>query len=246
LLDAWLKIKRAKKHLADFEVAFHALQDSYRSSIEKDPASGGESIKHESTEAEDIIKYDLALICGDCIHNLKTALDHAWTYVLTRIDPALVDDHTKFPIRPTLQELKAALKGKKIDVSCPRIFKFITSQIKAYEAGNYDLWTLHQLDIADKHRLLLPLVQAAWIDNYAVKNKAGEIVTGGTWLNRRSGPYHVDFSPGYEVQNHGKLSLLILFDKGVIAESDEILDALTRFSRLVSQIVVDLEHVMSQ
>jgi hypothetical protein len=241
--DARLKIQRADKHLEDLDTIFLALQNSYRSRVQRDAKTGGQSIKHESTEAGDAFKDTFAIITGDCIHNLKTALDHAWNAALTRIAPSLIDKYTRFPVRDTLQELEGTLHGKKMDSICPGLHDFIVSHAKPYKAGNFDLWAIHELDIIDKHRLLLPLVQTAWIADIAVKNQAGQIMSGTTMLQLGSGPYHVDFFPGNDVQDEGNLSIEIIFEDGTPTEGLEILDTLRRFLRLVRQIVIRLEGV---
>ncbi len=193
---ARLKIDRAEKHLVDLEAALLALPNAYRSSIQRDANTGAQSVIHEPTEAVATIRNDLALITGDCVHHLRTALDHAWTIVVTRIDPGRVGHWSKFPLQRTLKELEDTLKGLEIDTSNPVLFKFLTSTVKAYETGNDDLWSLHRLDITDKHRLLLPLLPTAWITNIAVKNQAGDIVKGSTLMTTGPGPYQVGIFPG--------------------------------------------------
>ena len=37
------------------------------------------------------------------------------------------------------------------------------STVKPYPAGNFHLSVLHKVDIADKHRLLLPMVRNAYV-----------------------------------------------------------------------------------
>lgn len=75
--SAWLKIDRAEKHIDDLDAIIGSLPDAYVSSIEADSQGRGNSIKYHLPN-DAAINREMGLIIGDAIHNLKTALDHAW------------------------------------------------------------------------------------------------------------------------------------------------------------------------
>ena len=99
----------------------------------------------------------LSHIIGDCIHNLRAALDHlalelAIVHKRGKVSKAIEHD-SAFPIqrRRNPKDLKCKLRG--ID---PRA-RAIIEGLQPYERGDRFrgdyLWQLHWLDIEDKHRL---------------------------------------------------------------------------------------------
>ena len=93
-----LKIERSNKHIADAKVIINASThpESHRSVVQHDPKTGGKVIKYSL--AKKAVLRDLALIIGDAIHNLKTALDYAWLGTTAKIAPHAVSKFAKFPV----------------------------------------------------------------------------------------------------------------------------------------------------
>src|ERR1019366_10001122 len=120
-----------------------SLPDLYATSIEPDPHGRGYSIKYDPANPFDI-DLKMALIIGDAIHGLKTALDYAWIAV-SRADPA--NRHAKFPVRSSAAELESTLRGAQIHVSNPVLFERMIADVKPYRGGHWHIWALHELDI---------------------------------------------------------------------------------------------------
>jgi hypothetical protein len=217
--DARLKIERAKKHIADLESAIYALENTCTSTIEHRP-DGGQSLKHEIPEFHNALDR-LSLIVGDAIHNLRSALDFAWRSTVTRLLPDKVSDTTKFPVRKTRQEVEAALHGIEIDTRCKPLFDCIISQIQPYEGStNSVIWTLHDLDISDKHLLLLGLDQSGLIVHIAIRDQNGELHAGASWHAKGlEGRYIIDFALGLQVENKGKFSVTVILQEAGIFKS---------------------------
>ena len=155
--DARLKVDRAKKHISDLKADIVALEDTSTATIEYHPDSHAQSVVHEFPNFEKALA-ELSLIVGDAIHNLHSALDFAWYCTISRHLPDKISDSTKFPVRETRQNLEGALHGIEVDTRCKRLFDCIVSDIQPYKGGhNSAVWTLHNLDIPDKHLLLLGL-----------------------------------------------------------------------------------------
>ncbi len=100
---------------------------------------------------------DLPIIIGDVVHNLRSSLDHlAWQAV------GAGTQTTAFPIwrgdgQPTPKQLKDHVK-EKLKGSLHTVIDAVIA-LEPYSGGKGDLlWKLHQLDIYDKHRLLIPVV----------------------------------------------------------------------------------------
>jgi hypothetical protein len=100
-------------------------------------------------------------IIGDCLHNLRSALDHlAWQLVL--LDGQKPSFATSFPVRRTKDESRPLLLPK----VCRQDILTAIEQVQPYsDVGNpadppvlNPLWALHRLNIIDKHRLVVVVV----------------------------------------------------------------------------------------
>lgn len=238
-----LKIDRAKHHLAEVESIISGLPNIYTATVEVNPNGGNEVLKHDLPNRDKIIK-DIALVLGDAIHNLHCALDHAWMSVLTKLCPASINNQTKFPIFPVRDKVEAALRGVKIDSSAPALFDLVLDQIKPYEGGNDSIWGIHILDIDDKHRLLLPVIEFASIQGIEVENEHGKVVPGSTWGTSQKPPYYVPIEAGWHFKNKGKVTFAVLFDEGPRFQFADIRDMLWAFVMQTLVAVQSLENVI--
>jgi len=95
---------------------------------------------------------EIAPILGDLIHNLRSVLDYLiWQAVL--VNGEIPSKKNKFPI---FRNRKDFLKfGKKALSGTNQKTKLLVGLLSPYQGGNDLLWKLHNLDIVDKHRLLL-------------------------------------------------------------------------------------------
>ena len=236
-----LKIKRADKHIAEIDGRLKQLKDSYISTVEYHPEHAANAIRYGFDDRT--LRTDLALMIGDAVHNLRCALDFSWLATIRQLAPDAVSNFAKFPIFFSREKLVAALVGRKIDACSPRLFHFVVFEIKPYENGNSDIWAIHALDIQDKHRLLIPLLNYGWINNIEVENERGEVIRGDTWAFTRPGPYYVSFEEKVRIKSPGKLSVNVLFQEGTPTYSQEVLDTLMRFSLIVLHIVDSLEEL---
>ena len=93
-------------------------------------------------------------LVGDAIHNARSALDHlAWA--LVELDGGVPGEHTYFPIGKQEtgygKSLRSALQGTRPET------RDSVRALRPWGGGDDQLWLLHQLDILDKHRLLVPV-----------------------------------------------------------------------------------------
>jgi hypothetical protein len=95
----------------------------------------------------------LALFVGDALHNLRSALDHL--VCACAIAAGESPEHTQFPIllKETGLEQKLAKDLAKAGPTAIAIVRALAPT----PSGNPMLAALHQLDIVDKHRLILPV-----------------------------------------------------------------------------------------
>src|ERR1700756_1655253 len=169
---ARLKIERANKHIADLDRIVSALPDAYVSTIEPNEKLG-QTVKYTPPDVTKIAA-EMGVIIGDAIHNLRTAIDYAYVGVIQKHVPSTLDRYTTFPTGETREDVENRLKGRTIDVLNPKLFNWIVNNVKPYVVGgNCLVKMLHDLDVSDKHWLLIPLMRVATITDIVVEDEQG-------------------------------------------------------------------------
>lgn len=124
-------------------------------------------------EREKSYPTDLALVLGDAIHNLRTALD------LLASDLARLNGKSpkgvSFPFASDASGLKKQIKKKNFDRAGPKAVQLL-HKIGPHRDGNKALGGLHDLDLMDKHQLILPVLHAFRADKLHLKGPTGELV----------------------------------------------------------------------
>jgi hypothetical protein len=149
-----LKLMRATEHLDQLRreiVAFYAM-GPYQVAHRRDPVSMRLTYFVASAAA---IPDHLALVAGDVLQNLMSALDHL-AYQLVCSDTADRPPNPRwiyFPIADTQNEYDAKKFGK-MSGAGSTTFAAIDA-LAPYSSGNKALWKLYRLNNIDKHRLLL-------------------------------------------------------------------------------------------
>lgn len=122
---------------------------------------------------------DFGLMLGDCIHNLRSALDHL-VFELVRVNlkgtvPDKVAHDCGFPVYgkkpPSPDELKDRIGS--IDPRAQAVIKELQPYLRGKDLYAHEpLWMLHQLDISDKHHAIPLTVVSARQLNYGVIENA--------------------------------------------------------------------------
>ena len=233
------KIKRALKHIYDFNSLFNDFfgSDFYSIHIDKDAEMRTNNIRFELHAFLDVT--EAALIIGDVLHNLRSALDLMYYQVVLRCN-GNPTKWTRFPIRDTRQELEGflngALKQKQIT---PAIQAFILDTIKPYKAGNYALWAVDDLNIMDKHQLLVPMLELMLIEGICLKDDKNieipidPIFMDDSWSMRLRHLYGRNLT----VHDKGHASSTILFHLGTAFEGKAVLPALNGIAEEVTRTI---------
>ncbi len=148
LITIRVKIKRAKKHLTELEVATEKYRDSYNH-----VAVGDRRLRKLP-----IIHFEMLAVAGDVLHNLRSALDHVMYHLALVANPnasEAVLRKISFPIGNSLHAYKS-LRGKIEGMIELRALEFIDA-LKPYRGGNNPLWKLHETNNIDKHRGLIAI-----------------------------------------------------------------------------------------
>jgi hypothetical protein len=238
--DARAKIEWANKHIGELEKRLSDLPNSYVSRVEIDPKFSNQTIVHDVADREKLFT-TIALLIGDAVHNLKCALDYAWIKTIERAAPSALSSFAKFPVYRTPEDLEAALRGREIHVSCPRLFDLMLDKICPYSGGNFFVWAVYVLNKRDKHRLLIPLTPYGSIGGIELEDEHGVIHRGDTWGIDDSPPYYVTFTADLSVKNKGQLFFSIAIDETVLEHTPRVKDTLSVCSGYVAEVVETLE-----
>jgi|GEM_PF-1779524 len=239
------KINRATKHIQDVESLAREVEQRHTSVVQKHP-NGGCSIKYEFPGIDDTLR-DISLATGDAIHNLRTALDHAWVESFARLN-LVPTKWTRFPFPDGAQKLEDTLRGGKVDILAPKLFKWITD-IKPYPGGNAGsdvLCVLHEADIMDKHKLILPVVAYTGLSGIRVEDETGREITGDSWLLIGSGPAFLHLEPTVKIKDQGHVSCQVVLSEFPVFKSPNVVEMLRILECCALNTIESLEKVVFQ
>jgi hypothetical protein len=236
--NAALKIERANKHIFDFQERLLASSDRYGPSLHLD-GNTGEKFLYYSME-DRYLRSDLALIAGDAIHNLRSALDIAWVEIVG----SRATKFTKFPIdssKPRNWLESILINNAGID-SASGIFDLVLNHVKGYKGGDRDILALNDLDIDDKHHLLIPMLAITGIQGIELENEDGSIDRLDIATTRFE-PYRRTVGINTQLKNHGRVAFFVTFGEGTLVKNLPIIPTLERFSGKVWEIVQHLKRL---
>lgn len=149
-----LKIDRATKHIVELNEVLRK-QRPFSYVVETNTKAG-----ERSTFAKKNIPViqEIALICGDAVHNLRAALDHAyWEIVSPFATTEREFNAIQFPFSKTAARLEEAITNRLAHKVSPAFHKALLD-LNLHEelGGNEYLGLIHRLDVIDKHKLLVP------------------------------------------------------------------------------------------
>jgi hypothetical protein len=237
--DSRCKIRRANKHIAEVDAIIDSFHqpDAYTVEEGRDSQTGQKLIKYGF--AKQLSIEDLAVAIGDAVHNLKCALDYAWVHVIKKVAPIAVRKFGKFPVYPSQSKLEDALRGHGIQSACPDLYDLIVTQIKPYDGGDLCLYSIHTKDIADKHRLLTPVLDVATVD-ITLEDDNGNtnrILCAFT----RGGAYRKPIEDNQKLKHKGGITLHIVFEEALPTIGVDVSPVLHNFSVLTLSVVETLE-----
>jgi len=159
----------------------------------------------------------LPLLAGDCIHNARSALDHlVFQLAVLNHAPREAAKKTSFPVYLTPAEFKNAVRGK--------IAPFISGnalaeieKLQPYAAANAGaddiIWVLSQLDIIDKHRLLIVTASKFRPTAFTVTAPSGHEfsteIPSGPWKPSERGTEVLRFDLSKAVTQPGKVNVKV-------------------------------------
>jgi hypothetical protein len=184
--SAMLKIDRAKKHARDLHELFRKNRP-FSYILETNIKTGQRSTGAKRNEA---VVEAASLIIGDIVHNLRSAIDHIyWEIVSPFANGPSELRRVQFPSSETEAKVCESIKHRLGDRAGERFFSAVKTLKPHGEAGGNELlYLLHELDIHDKHKLLIPTgdytqlsdgIIRAQVPDFPVRS--GNVIFGGNY-----------------------------------------------------------------
>lgn len=197
-------------------------------------------------------RLDWRTITGDVIHQLRATLDNAVCHMAIKAGHSTTAcEKTEFPIFPVnSDDAKRALKNKVAKFVHPDALAAIEDlqPYKRPEPLRDPLWTIHRLDILDKHRMLVIVGKRVRVPFVVVtdgKRTERVEITTARWHIARPGAKLVEFTvpdAHAEVKVKPEPELEIVFDEtGTDADDKRVLPMLNKWIDLIDGIVSDFE-----
>lgn len=150
-----LKIERAKRHIREIteEIRTWLADEPYSVFTEDDYEVGKRLWK---VRVNRCVPAEWSGIVGDAIHNARAALDLLMVAVVRHCDPNRASyNHVKFIVSESKESFEARLP--KVMKGASREARRLVENLKPYKGGDEAFWRLHQLDILDKHKAIIPV-----------------------------------------------------------------------------------------
>jgi hypothetical protein len=147
---------------------------------------------------------------------------------------------TRFPIRDSRELLvtaiDAALKKQQIDGP---VYDLILGTIKPYPAGNYTLWALDDLNIRDKHQLLIPVAKFFRFDGVRLEDhKHAPVNERVFYMMDASSRIKLPEARGITLKDKGHATGIILFDFDTAFQNEPVIPTLHGIAEEVNRTVV--------
>ena len=147
-----VKLSRARKHYAELQAAQTSFFSTGPYKISARTNEAGKLVYYLSHVAD--VPDELALIAGDVIQNLRSALDHlAYDLWVREANGLGREGKIYFPIDRDEASYNRNKAGKTEGISAQS--RAVIDSLRPYAGGNDALWRIHTLNNRDKHRLLV-------------------------------------------------------------------------------------------
>nr|WP_298414061.1 hypothetical protein [uncultured Halomonas sp.] len=244
--SAKLKVERARSHIRELSnnIVDYLKSKPFKVVITQHPGSKEQlwmlRVRHD-------IPRVYAAIIGDVIHNLRASLDLLATELVTKSggDPNKI----YFPFGNDETSLDNMIKRRGIDQAGKEIVGLIKS-LKPYKGGNELLRGLHDLDITDKHKSLIPVAHYVGLKNIKTTNASGGVtiiqnmhcgpITDGMVLAIL--PPVNNFAVGQSFTPSLKLTL----NEEILKTDEDIIQLLNRLVTMVEGIICQFEKHLEE
>ena len=187
----------------------------------------------------------IPLLIGDILHNVRGALDHATSAIVSNVTKN-IDRRVTFPFHETKREFIAKKETHTLYKTAPDVWQIIEEDFRPYksEDGNEILWGLSKLNNIDKHRLVL----TTYARGFTSQDVMGPNYNAKLNLHIQEGPGELVIAQGKGLNVSPRhLSCNIVITEPDIVRNAPLPGILNEFARLAFRIVDTLEtHVFGK
>ena len=245
-ISARLKLKRAKRHLLEAENTARDLphRQGRNFVFGADQKTGKAQIifiGHSNMPME------FAGVVGDVIHNLRSTLDHVAVVLATPPIGTGNPRHAYFPTgidrdtfitardgftKPSGKRVKGKMEGAPTDALR------MVEELEPYDGGKHSLRALHDLDILDKHKLIIPTISKMTINRFCVSIGEQTFSLGATDFKSDGDGFNltalidcpVDPSTDFKFNNDFEAAFEIVFAKDQPLGGERIVETLSKIA----------------
>lgn len=196
------------------------------------------------------IPEEFSLIIGDAVHNIRSALDLLGFHVAKNSGTSVGDKVGQFPTKETRDDAAILRRLDKEGwlLGGSELADYLIT-LEPFRGGRYQLWELHEIDIIDKHRLLLTLAELVDFSGYirgpltisnAMASGTEIIATFPTGLSRR-----VRRAQAAQQDNDLGFTAYLRLNE-LQMQPEPALDILWRWHSTVTNIVTRTERILCQ
>jgi hypothetical protein len=237
------KVERAVEHIHDLNKFLNTFAESdfYSASVKE---HRGHNCIFLDIDKSGFDMTHCALIIGDALHNLKSALDILYYQTFEAAAPGKADHRTRFPIRDEREELITAIdgglkqKGLAGDSRVALIVDVLLDIVQPYKAANHPLWALHDLNILDKHQLLIPVFDVMRFSAIRFEDDKNNSFIGEPIFTDES-CHHLKLGRegNFTVKDKGHAALAIVFNVGVPHQDKSVIQSLHEMAESVTRTI---------
>jgi len=175
------KIARARRHLTEVasEIGNFLGRRPFAVIVEA-PPPGAPDFRIWKVRVRERLPDHLSSIVGDAAHNLRSALDLLACDVVRHNGGNVTGVY--FPFAGSAGELEKAIKEKNLRRASPEAVALLRS-LKPYRGGNADLRALHDLDIHDKHKGPVAIINAVTTPIWGLTTTVNGVNQIPTWTS---------------------------------------------------------------
>jgi hypothetical protein len=240
-----LKVIRAKKHIDEFKSKADSFlaRNPYQIIVEENV--GNHHIKWPRSlvfHVREEIPEEFSAIIGDAVHNLRSALD-LLLCALVRAN-GRSDTGVQFPVARDAESLDEVIEKGGVARGGEIALKFVRG-LNPYrgDGGNWAISAIHDLDILDKHRLIIAVGGASDLERGIVGLRWERSMTltmpGYRWTGLEDGSKLLDIraEPGVEVGDEVHATFSIAFGHRQPAGGTPVIETLDKIAIYIGDIV---------
>lgn len=230
---ASLKVKRAYRHIDELKALHAAINAVETEKLTVRVEADGTQIVDFSDFGE--MGECIPLIVGDCVHNLRSSLDHLWMAFYRQAD---ISGYGYFPFHETRKNLIDAVDKSPVCLAFPDTKRLILDDLKPHrdEGGDEPFWSITKLDKIDKHNLIITVFRVNHVRDlhFSTGNVRNIRITDAAFAN--NGGFIRSNQP-VEYHNKGKISVEISFPKNDLFIGEPVIPTLLNMAQTTGKAI---------